>query len=283
MKRVAIIGLGLMGGSLGLAIKARGVAGEVTGYARRAASRRMALARGVVDRAFESPEDAVDGADLSVFCTPVLSIPALVRRCEGRFKANSLVTDVGSTKAELAKGLTARVRSCGACFVGSHPIAGSEQAGLEAARADLYEGATVIVTPSRTADPRAVRRLVRFWRALRMQVVIIDPQTHDHLIARTSHLPHLIAAVLVNSASRGDDRRLRMFCGPGFRDTTRVAEGSPEMWHDIIKTNRRAILSELNGFRRVLDGLARRLGTGDFRGVERFLGEAKARRERTVR
>jgi len=147
MKKISIIGLGLMGGSLGLALKTRGLAERVVGYARRAETRRLAVEKNVVDRAFDSAEEAVKGADLVVFCTPILSIPPLVRACEPHFAPKCIVTDVGSTKAELVKELGTVLAHGRGLFVGSHPMTGSEQAGLDAARADLYEGAVVVVAP----------------------------------------------------------------------------------------------------------------------------------------
>ena len=282
MKKVAIIGLGLMGGSLGLALRSGRLPVRVSGYARRERTRSLALDRGVADEVHDSPERAVEGADMVVFCTPVLAIPGLVRVCKPFLAPGCVVTDVGSTKARLASELSGILRGCGRAFVGSHPIAGSEQTGIEAAKRDLYRGAVVFVTPGPRAPRRAVARTVAFWKTVGARPVVSDPLGHDRLIARTSHLPHLVAAMLVDSACRGRSAELKPFCGPGFRDTTRVAEGSPEMWHDIICTNRRAILGELRRFRGVVDRLASLVEAGDFKAVERFLDGARRRRQEAL-
>lgn len=280
MVRVAIIGLGLMGGSLGLALKRRkGV--FVSAYARRAATRRQALRKGVVDETWDTPLAAVKGADIVVFCTPILSIPDLLRECRPALKPGCLVTDVGSTKAHLTQTIVRLMRNCPACFIGSHPMAGSEKTGLVVARADLYEGATVAITPLRgTRNHRAVAQLAWFWRAVGGRAVVLDPSAHDRLVARTSHLPHLVAALLVRSIGRNRPAHFEAFCGPGLRDTTRIASGSPEMWHDIVKTNCRAIGAELRELRRATDDLAKRVAKGDFEAVYAILAESRELRRR---
>ena len=283
MKKVSIIGLGLMGGSLGMALKARGLAERVVGYARRTETRRLAVEKNVVDRAFDSPEAAVKGADLVVFCTPILSIPPLARACEPQLAPGCLVTDVGSTKTTLGRELQAILAHGRGLFVGSHPMTGSEQAGIDAARADLYEGAVVVVAPDAQADRQATATLVRFWEALGSRVVLTDPETHDRMVARTSHIPHLVAAALVSSVGREGIKDIRDFCGPGFRDTTRVAEGSPEVWMDILKTNREGVLRELRAFEGRVHGIAGMLDSGRFKEVQEFLEEAKRKREELFR
>ena len=268
-----------MGGSLGLALKARGLAERVAGFARRSETRRLAIERGVVDRAFDCAEDAVKGVDLAVFCTPILSIPPLVRACEPHFAPQCLVTDVGSTKAELIKELRAILTHGRGLFVGSHPMTGSEQAGLEAARADLYEGAVVVVTPDAQADRQATAALIGFWKSLGSRVVLTDPEAHDRMVARTSHIPHVVAAALVSSAGRDGVSSIRDFCGPGFRDTTRVAEGSPDVWMDIIRTNRESVRLELQAFEKRVHEITTLLDSGRFKEMQDFLEESKRKRE----
>lgn len=307
MKKLAIIGLGLMGGSLGLAVKRRGLAESVCGYARREENRRSALKRGVVDSVFDSAEATVRDADFVVFCVPVLAIAGLASVCKAHFSNNCVVTDVGSTKANLVSELTPLFKDIPVTFVGSHPIAGSEQSGLDAARADLYEGSVVVVTAEagghvarcqasgvpppprlrrasrcqqgKDREENAVARVAEFWEGLGAEVVVMDPAEHDRIIARTSHLPHLIAAMLVSSVHRDGGDQIRKFCGTGFRDTTRIAGGSEEIWHDIVKSNISCVSRELDEFREVFDRVKAMIDKGDFDGVRHFLEESRRFRQ----
>jgi prephenate dehydrogenase len=277
VESLAIVGLGLMGGSLGLAAKARGAARRVVGYARRDETRQEALALGVADAVFDSPGEAVAGADLVVICTPVLTMPELAADLTPHLSAGCVVTDVGSTKAFLADEMERALSDCPAVFVGSHPMAGSEKAGLGAAREALYEKSRVIVTQADGTDADATRRVTAFWEQLGAYVSVLSPQAHDAMIARTSHLPHLLAAALVATVDR-DGQDVAPFCGPGFRDTTRVAEGSEQVWHDIVKTNLGPIRQEIDQFYDVLDGLKSMLDQGDLDGVRSFLADCRRKR-----
>jgi prephenate dehydrogenase len=274
---LAIIGLGLMGGSLGLAAKARGAAGRVTAYARRAVSREQALAEGVADAVYESPAQAVADADLVVLCTPVLTIPDLVRELQPSLAEGAIVTDVGSTKGFLVREVSEILADSPAVFVGSHPMAGSEQAGLSAARADLYDESLVIVTPT-DVEAEATQRVKAFWEKVGASVAVLAPDAHDEIIARTSHLPHLVAAALTETVDREGD--IAPFCGPGFRDTTRVAAGSEDVWHDIVKTNIGAIRSEVDRFGQEIATLRELLDREDLAGVRAFLAAAREKRSR---
>jgi prephenate dehydrogenase len=272
-----------MGGSLGKAVRSLRLAETVVGYARRPETRRLALRRRVVDRGCDRVEDAVQGADMVVFCVPVLAIPPLARICRPHLSRGCIVTDVGSTKAHLASELGRIFRGRGIRFVGSHPIAGSEQTGLEAARRDLYRGAVVAVTAAAGRDRLAAAKVARFWQALGATVVRMTPEDHDRIVARTSHLPHLAAAALVNAVCRRDDPIVRALCGPGFQDTTRVAEGSPEVWHDIVRSNRKAVLAELQAYRGILGDLAALVKSGQWKQVSRFLENSRRRRRQLVK
>ncbi len=280
MKRVAVIGLGLMGASLGLALKARGFGGRVAGYARRAATREAALAQGSVDEVHDDPAQAVQDADLVVYCTPILTIPDLVAVSVPHLKAGAIVTDVGSTKAELERQIVPQLADSAATFVGSHPVAGSEQQGLDAARADLYDGAMVIVTPppATSASP-AVEQVRAFWSQLGAWVEVMSATEHDRLMARTSHLPHLVASVLALTVGReGEASRTGRYCGTGFRDTSRIADGSPDVWHDIVHTNRTALAGELAAFRDALTALIDQLAQEDSEGIRTALETARTAR-----
>lgn len=272
-----------MGGSLGAALKARSFPGTVTAYARREATRTQAMERGFVDAVFEQPADAVDGADITVCCVPILSIPEVITACRERLKPGSVVTDVGSTKQDLA-GLAARALAGSRCeFIGSHPIAGSERQGIDAGTADLYEGATVVVAPSGPATP-GVDLVRELWTRVGARVVVMDPARHDRLLARTSHLPHLVASALALTIGRGEDSDAAApFCGPGFRDTTRVAEGSPDVWLDIVRTNRVELARELRSFLGEIEELVRHLDAEDFDAVYAYLDRGRALRQALVR
>lgn len=281
MKQVAIIGLGLMGGSLGLALKRGGLA-RVSASARRVETRRLALETGAVDFAFETAQEAVRGADVVVFCTPVCSIPGLARDCLGAFEPGCVVTDVGSTKAQLVHDMADVFRGASPVFVGSHPMAGSEKTGMEAARADLYVGATTVVTPAAGTPESVFQAVSGLWAGVGAKVIRTTPGDHDAAVARSSHLPHLTAALLTATAGRGLQPEFTAFCGTGFRDTTRVADGSPEMWHDIVKTNRSAILGELRNYEAELKDLIESLESRDFNAVKTFLERARLLRRRIL-
>lgn len=278
MKRIAILGLGLMGGSLGLAIKARRLGWHVAGYTRTPARGRRALQRGAVDSLHATPAEAVAEADLVVLCGPVLALAGQAGACRGAFKPGCVVTDVGSTKTVVEADLVAALAGTGAVFVGSHPLCGSEQQGIDAARADLYEGALVFVSaPPRTAA-RAVKAVSRFWQQVGGRVVACTAREHDRVVARTSHLPHMVASLLAVTVARTGAEKLGRFCGSGFADTSRVAEGSPDVWHDIVRTNRSNLADELRAYTRQTERLIRLLDDGDFKGVQRFLEQGQAAR-----
>lgn len=281
MKKVAIIGLGLMGGSLGMALKRRGLA-HVSGSARREETRRLALSMGAVDEVFESPQAALRGAAVAVFCTPVCSIPELARDCVSAFEPGCVVTDVGSTKADLVRAMTCLFKGTPLVFVGSHPMAGSEKTGMEVAHANLYEEAVTALTPVDGIAESAIAVIEELWRGVGAKVVRIAPDTHDELVARSSHLPHLIAALLVATAGRNQPVDVSKFCGPGFQSTTRIASGSPEMWCDIVKTNRVSILAELRAYDTQLGGLIEAIERQDYSGVKTFLDRARRLRQELV-
>jgi prephenate dehydrogenase len=278
MDKVAILGLGLMGGALGLALKARGGV-TVTGYARREATRTEALRLQAVDAVYADPAEAVRGADLAVLCVPVFSMQALAAAACGGLKPGCLVTDVGSTKALLTEQIQLSLRGSQAVFIGSHPIAGSEQQGLEAARADLYEGAVTIVTCAGGEPAAAVEAVRAFWRGVGSVVRVMDPAEHDRIMARTSHLPHVAAALVAATVGRANGaEQLGAFCGPGFRDVTRVAEGSPDVWLDILQSNRPAVVEELKALQARLGATLAALEGNDAAALRRFLEESRAAR-----
>lgn len=278
MKKVAIIGLGLMGGSLGLALRKSRAGVLVNGWARREETRLEALENKIVDEIFDRPGDAVRDTDLAVFCVPVLAIPQLIDQCKFSFPADCVVTDVGSTKAHIVREASRILDDVQAVFVGSHPIAGSEETGLEAARPGLYDGAVVVVTPADEQDTAATGIVREFWENLGSRVVMMRPEEHDGIIARTSHLPHLVTAMLVKSVFRDKPTEVGGFCGTGFLDATRIAGSSENIWHDIVKSNTAAVRWELDEFSKVLDTVRKMLLADDFEGIRRFLAEAGSQR-----
>jgi len=282
-KRLAIIGLGLMGGSLGLAVRRKQLPYSVVGYARREETRRTAIQMRVVECAFDNPQDAVACADIVVFCLPVLTIPDVMRDCMSFFSPGSIVTDVGSTKTAVISDMKRLFKGSPATFVGSHPIAGSDETGIEAARPDLYEGAMCIVTNevyggTKMHSKGGIAQVVKFWEDVGMCVVSMSAKEHDKTIARTSHLPHLIAAILVSAVCKGNVKNIERFCGTGFRDTTRIAGGSESIWHDIVKTNSKMVGRQLGWFQVELARVKNMIDTGDFNGVRRFLAQSREKR-----
>ncbi len=260
--RIAVLGVGLMGGSIGLAAKEYVEGAEVVGFGRDPERLRLARERGAVDRVAASIEDAVDGAQLCFACAPVGALPELVRAALEASGDDTLVTDVGSTKQDLVS------RTPDPRFVGGHPIAGAETAGVEHARADLFQNAVWYLTPHEHSGGLLYERLHRFVVDLGARPVAVDADTHDRLVAVFSHLPHVLANVLASqAASRLSEHgeALRQV-GPSFRDMTRVAGANTAMWSDIYRSNRAAIMEEIRGFRRELDEVERRLESGEVEG-----------------
>ncbi|MFW6151923.1 MAG: prephenate dehydrogenase, partial [Verrucomicrobiota bacterium] len=214
MKKLAIMGLGLMGGSIGLAAKKAGVAEVVAGYARREESRRLAMELGIVDKVYSGAAESVESADMAVFCVPVLAIPALAGDCKSGLSKGCIVTDVGSTKKQLETQMRSALEGTGAVFVGSHPIAGSEMTGLSAARADLFEGAMVVVTEGEGKEK--TEAVVDMWSQFGARVCVMSSDRHDEILAKTSHLPHLLAAGLARHVLGAGDDDVQNFCGSGF-------------------------------------------------------------------
>ena len=275
-QKVTLVGVGLLGGSLGLALKQRKLAARVEGFVRRPESVRECEKLGVVDAAHLDLNAAVSDADLIVFCTPIAQMRQLAERLRSHLPTHAVVTDVGSVKASLVQELEPLVAN----FVGSHPMAGSEKTGPAAATPELFQNAVCIVTPTPHSHPKAVDRIEELWRSVGAITRRLSPEAHDELVSRSSHLPHLVAAQLVNyilADERPKDQA--SLCANGFRDTTRIASGSPEMWRDIAMTNRTHIARELAQFIDALQEVRAALEKGDSRAIEEFFIEAKRRRD----
>jgi prephenate dehydrogenase len=281
-KRVAVIGVGLLGGSFALALKRARACGHVVGAGRSAATLREARRLGIIDSIAASPSAAARDADLILVATPVSMFPRIFREIRSVVGERALVTDGGSTKRDVIaaarKALGARI----AQFVPAHPIAGAEKSGPAAARADLFEGRRVVVTPlpeNRTAD---VKRVISAWRSCGARVSSMGARRHDAVLAAVSHLPHLLAYALVHEvAGRANSKELFSFAAGGFRDFTRIASSHPEMWRDICLANGDRLRLELDRFERKLKALRRILGRGP--ALEKLFAEARDARDKWIR
>jgi cyclohexadieny/prephenate dehydrogenase len=271
---VCIVGVGLLGGSLALALKQRRLVGRVVGTDRLPGLLSRALERGLVDEAEPDLTKAVASADVVVFCTPVDVIAAQAVEASAHCKPGTLLTDVGSTKSAIVAAVEGRMPP-GVDFVGAHPLAGSEKSGPEYAQIDLFEGRLVVLTPSATTTPAALNRARAFWLDLGARVEVLGAAEHDHALALTSHLPHLVASVL-SGILPGEWRGLT---ATGFRDTTRLAGGSPEMWKAIFLNNRDSVLQAVDLFRVHLAQFRTAIAAGDARALERLLDDAKRIRD----
>jgi prephenate dehydrogenase len=273
VRRLAIVGLGLLGGSVGLAARARGLAREVVGVGRSAESQLAAQRAGAVDGVV-SGSDALRGADLVVVATPVSAMAPTLARLAPALAPGALVTDVGSVKGPLADVLPGLLPA-GVAYVGAHPMAGSHQRGAQHARADLFEGAACVVTPTRDTDPAALAKVEAFWRALGCRVVRRDPEAHDAEVAWVSHAPHVLAFAFARALAGGPDAA-REIAGPGFRDFTRIAKSDAELWSEILAANRKAIAGPLHETLRRLRELAEILERGQEAELEKFIASARA-------
>jgi prephenate dehydrogenase len=263
---VAILGPGLIGGSLALALAERGLAKRLMIYARSPHALDAIRTAGVDAELTGNPSEAVRDADIVILCVPIEAMAALVHEFRDALKPDALVTDVGSVKGSVDRDLAPLLEDR-ALWIGSHPMAGSEQGGFSAARADLFEGAAVILTPTRHTVQAAEQRAEEFWKSLGGRVVTLAPETHDRYVAQISHVPHLLAAALVCQASR---ESLEL-AGGGFRDTTRVASGSPDLWVEILLANRDAVGAQLDHLIRDLQAIRLALQKDEAAAIPRSL------------
>jgi prephenate dehydrogenase len=278
IRRLALVGLGLLGGSVVKAARAQGLADEIVAVGRDRGRLEPALREGMVDRVSTSLEDGVAGADFCLLATPVATLSALLPAVWHALPGDAVLTDVGSTKAGIVAAAEALGRARPLAFVGSHPMAGSEKSGYGVSRRDLFQGATVILTPTERTDSHAVKRVGAFWEALGGRLVILDPATHDRATAAISHLPHLVADALVDAVARMDARFFEV-AGRGFKDTTRIAASDARVWREIFQENRAALGEALGAFRGALDELERLIDGGDVAAIEAALDRIRRVRE----
>lgn len=274
---VAVLGPGLLGGSVGLAVKDRGL-GEVRFWGR--SEEKLAVVREAGFFGSTDLKEVVEGVDLVILATPVEFYSTLARQLV-EVGGHFAVTDVGSVKGVVVAGAGRILNDAGSEFVGSHPMAGSEQGGFESARADLFEGAFCFLCPDEESSPSLESSVQDFWESLGCVVASVSAEKHDEVVARISHLPHVLAAVGARVALRHEEEGA--FGGGGLFDTTRVAAGNPAMWAGILLGNREAVLSELVRAVQDLEALRQLVADGDGAALEGWLGEAKALRDRLTR
>lgn len=280
IQRLAIVGLGLLGGSVAKAARAHGLAREIVGIGRDPGKLAPALADGMVDRTTTDLPAGLAGADFVVLATPVATIERLLPAVWAAADAEALLTDVGSTKRDIVRLAQRLAADRPLQFVGSHPMSGSEQSGYAEARADLFRDSTVIVTPTDASEPRAVKGVSAFWEGVgASRIVILDPEAHDRAVAAISHLPHLVACALVDALRQADPNAADL-AARGFKDTTRIAAGDPTVWTEIFLANRGALGAVTREFLRSLAELTRAIEAGNADELKTRLADVKARRER---
>ncbi len=277
---ISLIGVGLLGGSLALALKRRQLAAKVLAFVRSDSTLALCRKLEIADVITQDLQEAVQGSELVILCTPLSRMAGLAAKMQPFLKSGAIVTDVGSVKTSVVRELEPLVRQAGAEFVGSHPMTGSEKTGVVAARADLFENAVCLVTPGRHSSQAAVARVEELWRALGGCPLRLTPETHDELVSRSSHLPHVVAAELANYIlSPVHPREQAMVCANGFRDTTRIAASSPEMWRDIALANRQNLGRVLGVFIEDLQEFQWALERQDATAIEEFFAKARQRRD----
>ena len=282
--RVTVVGVGLIGGSLGLRWRARGVVERLVGFGRNPATLRRALELGAMDEVSTDLSSAVAGADVVVLCAPISVCIALAPEVVRFAAPGSLITDVGSTKAGLEQAMLGAIARCPAApaFIGGHPMAGSERAGIEAADPYLFENAVWVLCPPPGCAPADLARLIALVEATGAHGVVLDAAQHDRRVAAISHLPQLTAVALAEAAGDGEaaDPGLLSLAGGGFRDTTRIASSPAEMWLDVLATNRDPILAALDAMARRLAELRSAVASGDVSGLRRHFAAARQVRGR---
>jgi prephenate dehydrogenase len=278
IRQLSIVGVGLLGGSVAKAARSGGLARRIVGVGRDPERLRPAVDDGTLDTAVTDLEAGVREADVILLAAPVLAIEGLLERVWGAAANGAVITDVGSTKRNIVRAAERLAVTRPLGFVGSHPLAGSEQAGYRVARADLFRGATVVVTPTEKTELAALKTTTELWEALGARVTSLDPETHDRTVAAISHLPHLIACALVDGAGRVEPGALEL-AARGFRDTTRIAGGDPDMWTEIFLANRDALTAGIEAFRQALGDLQRVIDAGRADALRAELARIKAIRE----
>lgn len=279
-ERLAVIGVGLIGGSVALALRRAGAVGRVIGIGRGRPNLERALALGIVDEIADDAVTGVAGADAVVVAAPVAQFAPVLGAIREALAAGAVVTDAGSTKQDVVAAARTALGSRINRFVPAHPIAGAERVGADAARADLFDARNVVVTPLAETDASALDAVESLWTACGARVSRMAPAEHDAVFAAVSHLPHALAYALVAMiAARPDGERLFGYAAGGFRDFTRIASSSPEMWRDICVANRDALVSEIDAYGAALRDLRGLVARGDGAGLERLFADSRSARD----
>lgn len=273
-KRITIIGLGLIGGSLALAVKEKKLAKKIVGVSRRKSTIDYAIKKRIADLATLDFKKAVKDSDLVIIATPVFKIAGLAKLIAPFLKKGAIVTDAGSTKRYIVQSIE-KAGLEGIDFIGSHPIAGSEKSGIRFADKDLFKNAWCILTKSSHTNPKALSKVKKFWEALGMRTLIMPPEIHDRLLSKISHLPHAAAVSVVNSVGKN---HLDLAAG-GFKDATRIASGEPELWRDVFLTNRENLIKDIRILKKELNKIETALRTNDHIGLLKLLNRAKMLRD----
>ena len=277
-QQITILGPGLMGASLAMAVKQRDISRRIVTWTRNPNSRTECSQQSWCDAVFETPEDAVTNSDLVILCTPVQTILPLLERVRKKLMKNALVSDVGSTKEMICNGAQGILEGYSINFLGAHPMAGSDQKGMAHARSDLFENATCILTPLPETPSAVIERLRTFWKAIGMAVSIHSPEAHDQIVAHVSHLPHVLASTLCAYLAT-QVSGWHTLSGNGLRDTTRIAAGDPQLWKQILEQNNEKILQAIDGFDQQLQQFKAAIKKQDSSAILQQLEKGKAYRD----
>lgn len=275
--KITILGVGLIGASFALAMKKRGLCSHIAGYGRREDNLKKAMEMKIIDSFEVDASKACADSDLVLFAIPVGQFTDTAKKINSSFKKGAIVTDVGSVKGKLVRDMEALMPE-GVSFVGGHPIAGSDRTGIDSATADLFAGARCILTPTEKTGKTVLKKITALWESIGAIVSTLNTDEHDRIYAAVSHLPHIIAYAIVNTVADINKSYLK-FAGQGFKDTTRIAASSPELWRDISLMNRENILEFIELFKKNLDSLGGCLKKSDSEAIEKEFKKAKALRE----
>lgn len=281
--QVTIVGVGLIGGSLGMILRRKGIASTVIGVGRRIENLKTAVELGAIDRYVVDPKEGVKEADVVVLATPVDTYDRHLKEWAFCLKPGAIVTDVGSVKGELVE-RSEEAMPAGIHFVGAHPIAGKEKTGVAAGSDQLFQGARCILTPTKNTNRQALEQVLAMWETTGSVMLTMDPHLHDKILGAVSHLPHVAAFALINALIEIREKvptlDLAGHSGGGLRDTTRIAASSPEMWRDIFLWNRDNVVSFIEAYEQSLGFLKQLIKAGDAAGIEKELERAKQEREK---
>ena len=279
LNKLVIFGVGLIGGSVALALKKAGNSPQIVGVGRTEESLKTALELDVIDIATSNIQDALQNADLVIIATPVAQTPAILKSIKPYLSSKTIITDAGSTKGDVLYCAKEILGELSSQFIGGHPIAGAEKSGVTAAIATLYENKNIVLTPTADTSKQAIEMVTQLWQTCAAKVSIMSADTHDNIFAAVSHLPHLLAFALVdNIAARPNAEQLFSFAANGFRDFTRIAGSHPEMWRDISLANKDALLIELDAYETQLSSIKKMLQHGDGASLQTLFERASVAR-----